>query len=180
MPKKFRSASEIRKYDCSFENLVLKELGETSESKEKSKRRVSIRNEEIMKILSELQEDKTTEGQRSEKMAPPARKDSETMLRMRADTAGEMYLGVEDASKFLRFLDFYVELIQNCEQNNAFSDERIVKAFNLFDGNVKKSNEFLVVAEELEELGFEEEKVVSALMLFSNDREAALQFLMKD
>lgn len=159
--------------------MVLKELRGNAELKEKSKKRVSIRNEEIMKSLSELQEEdeKATVGQKS--AAPHC----ETMLRMRAETAGEMYLGVEDASKFLRFLDFYVDLMKKCddqESNNAFSDEKIVKAFNLFDGNVKKSIEFLVVADELEELGFEDEKVVSALMLFSNDREAALQFLMKD
>lgn len=156
--------------------MILKELG--GGAAEFKKRRVSIKNEEIMKSLSELQEEdeKTTVGQKN--VTPH----SETMLRMRAETAGEMYLGVEDASKFLRFLDFYVDLMKKCDNhsNSAFSDEKIVKAFNLFDGNVKKSSEFLVVAEELEELGFEEEKVVSALMLFSNDRETALQFLMKD
>jgi len=132
-----------------------------------------------MKSLSELQEEEVPKGK---KLASPAlnRNDSTTLLRMKAETAGEMYLGLEDASKFLRFLDFYVELIQQMKQNPTFSDEKIVKSFNLFDGNVKKSAEFLVVAEELEELGFEDEKVVSALMLFSNDREAALQFLMKD
>ena len=101
---------------------------------------------------------------------------------MKAETAAELFLGVEDVGKFLNFLDFYVELIQKEFQNDSttISDEMIVKSFNLFDGNVKKSAEFLVVADELVELGFEVDKVVSALMLFSNDREAALQFLMKD
>ena len=101
---------------------------------------------------------------------------------MKAETAAELFLGVEDVGKFLKFLDFYVELIQKEFQNDStiISDEMIVKSFNLFDGNVKKSAEFLVVADELVELGFEVDKVVSALMLFSNDREAALQFLMKD
>ena len=132
-----------------------------------------------MKSLSELQEEEVQKGKKSASSASNLN-DSTTLLRMKAETAGEMYLGLEDASKFLRFLDFYVELIQQMKQNPTFSDEKIVKSFNLFDGNVKKSAEFLVVAEELEELGFEDEKVVSALMLFSNDREAALQFLMKD
>lgn len=180
MAKKFRSASEICKYDCSFEEIVLKELGgNLKENNKRDSRRYSIRNEEIMKNLSELQEDEVLKGKKS---APPPlnRNDNTTLLRMKAETAAEMYLGLEDASKFLRFLDFYVELIQQMKPNSSFTDENIVKSFNLFDGNVKKSAEFLVVAEELEELGFENEKVVSALMLFSNDREAALQFLMKD
>jgi hypothetical protein len=165
--------------------LVLKELGEATEIKEKKNRKsISERNEEIMKSLSGLQEEdkRSTHSQRIEKVKvapPPFHKDSETMLRMKAETAGETYLGLDDAGKFLRFLDYYVELMQKC-QENAFSDEKVVKCFNLFDGNVKKSAEFLLVAEELEELGFDEEKVISALMLFSNDREAALQFLMKD
>ena len=132
-----------------------------------------------MKSLSELQEEEVQKGKKSASSASNLN-DSTTLLRMKAETAGEMYLGLEDVSKFLRFLDFYVELVQQIKQNTTFSDEKIVKSFNLFDGNVKKSAEFLVVAEELEELGFEDEKVVSALMLFSNDREAALQFLMKD
>lgn len=127
-----------------------------------------------MKSLSELQEDQKSQS---------SSVGNTTMLRMKAETAAEMYLDVEDTGKFLRFLDFYVNLIGNITENNntcLYSDEKIVKVFNLFDGNVKKSSEFLLVAEELEELGFEEDKVVSALMLFSNDREAALQFLMKD
>ena len=132
-----------------------------------------------MKSLSELQEEEVQKGKKSASSASNLN-DSTTLLRMKAETAGEMYLGLEDVSKFLRFLDFYVELVQQIKQNTTFSDEKIVKSFNLFDGNVKKSLEFLEVAEELEELGFEDEKVVSALMLFSNDREAALQFLMKD
>jgi hypothetical protein len=139
------------------------------------------RNEEIIKSLSELQDAVETPVQTGES-ATKSRNDSITVLRMKAETAAEMYLGLDDAGKLLRFLDFYVELIQqyNGDDSLNFADEQMVKSFNLFDGDVKKSAEFLVVAEELEELGFEGDKVVSALMLFSNDREAALQFLMKD
>lgn len=107
-------------------------------------------------------------------------RNNSTMLRMKAETAAEMYIGVEDTGKFLRFLDFYVSLYETSPSTFEASDAKIVKSFDLFDGDVKKSGEFLVVAEELEELGFEEDKVVSALMLNSNDREAALDFLMKN
>lgn len=138
-----------------------------------------------MKSLSELQdvvERVEPVETRNRESSTKSRADSITMLRMKAETAAEIYLGLDDAGKLLRFLDFYVELFQHhsTDDSVAFSDEKIVKSFNLFDGDVKKSAEFLVVAEELEELGFEADKVVSALMLFSNDREAALQFLMKD
>ena len=34
------------------------------------------------------------------------------MLGMKAETAAEMYIGVEDTGKFLRFLDFYVSLYE--------------------------------------------------------------------
>ena len=133
----------------------MKELGKGTESNETNQRKLSIKNEEIVRNLSELQAEED-----GRKIFSPSRKDSETMLRMRAETAGERLLGVEDASKFLHFLDFYVEILRNCGET-VYSDEKIFKAFELFDGNVKKSSEFLAVAEELEELGFEEEKVVS-------------------
>lgn len=108
------------------------------------------------------------------------RKGSLAHLRMKAETAAELYLGVDDTAQVLRFLDFYVALKQQSEEINAVADEKIVLSFGLFDGNVEKSGQFLAVSEELEELGFEREKVTSALMLFSNDRESALDFLMKN
>ncbi len=104
-----------------------------------------------------------------------------TVLRMKAETAAELFLITDDTSLFLRFLDFYVDLMESLLSSlPEIPDEKVVKVFNLFNGDLKKSGEFLLTAVELEELGFEEDKVVSALMLFSNDREAALDFLMKN
>ena len=108
-----------------------------------------------------------------------ARNDS-AILRMKAETAAEMYLGMDDAGKFLRFLDFYVSLYECGVPSFKAKDPKIVKVFDLFAGDVKKSTDFLIISEELEELGFDEDKVLSALMLNSNDREAALDFLMKN
>ena len=108
-----------------------------------------------------------------------ARNDS-AILRMKAETAAEMYLGMDDAGKFLRFLDFYVSLYECGVPSFKANDPKIVKVFDLFAGDVKKSTDFLIISEELEELGFDEDKVLSALMLNSNDREAALDFLMKN
>lgn len=112
----------------------------------------------------------------------PDSRNNGAVLRMKAEIAAELYLGVDDAGKFLRFLDFYVKLFESNSSSSSFEapDNQIVKAFNLFDGDVLKSKEFLIISQELEELGFEEDKVLSALMLNSNDREAALDFLMKN
>lgn len=145
-----------------------------------------------MKSLAALKEELSEEGQLTRKSSGNitnkddnhmAKKNSVVMLRMKAETAAEMYLGVEDTGKFLRFLDFYVSLFEATGSiNSSFeaADSKIVKVFDLFEGDVNKSADFLVISEELEELGFEEDKVVSALMLNSNDREAALDFLMKN
>lgn len=102
---------------------------------------------------------------------------------MKAETAAEMYLGVEDTGRFLRFLDFYVSLFETISLTNPsfeVADSKVVKVFDLLEGDVQKTADFLEISEELEELGFEEDKIVSALMLNSNDREAALDFLMKN
>lgn len=146
-----------------------------------------------MKSLAALKEELSEEGQITRNNLSDSilnttantttAKNNSVMLRMKAETAAEMYLGVEDTGKFIRFLDFYVSLFEATSSiNPSFeaSDSRIVKVFDLFDGDVKKSAEFLVISEELAELGFEEDKVVAALMLNSNDREAALDFLMKN
>ena len=141
-------------------------------------RNKSGRNEDILKSLAELKDNDETRNNRIDDLK--SLKDSSTLLRMKAETVAEMYLGDTDASVFLRFLDFYVALSTSSNPETNFTDQNIVKSFHLFDGNIQKSNDFLLVKEELEELGFEEDKVVSALMLFTNDREAALDFLMKN
>ena len=107
---------------------------------------------------------------------------NKTILRMKAETAAELYLNSgDDTGLFLRFLDFYVAVKEFLmESDTDFSDEKMVKVFHLFAGDAKKSSDFLIIAGELEELGFEEESVVSALMLHSNDRESALDYLMKN
>ena len=139
----------------------------------------SVRNEEIVKSLAELEN-----GNMKNSTNIPSDlkiKVSTAHLRMQAETAAELYLGVNDTAQVLSFLDFYVSLKESMSMtSSSFNDKNIVKSFNLFNGNVEKSGKFLEIAEELEELGFDDEKVVSALMLFSNDREAALDFLMKN
>ena len=108
-------------------------------------------------------------------------KDNLTILRIKAQTAAELYLDVDDTKMVLRFLDFYVSILPIL--NLKVPDLKVVQAFNLFqddDDNVVKASKFIEVSEELEELGFEGNKVTSALLLFSNDREAALDFLMKN
>lgn len=104
--------------------------------------------------------------------------DNVTILRMKAQTAAELYLNVDDTKTVLRFLDFYVSIVPVLK--SKVSDPKLVQAFNLFEEDVVKAEKFIEVSEELEELGFEGNKVTSALLLFSNDREAALDFLMKN
>lgn len=140
-----------------------------------------------MKSLAELRDEfkpETTSEREERTSSITGSVVNSTVLRMKAETAAELYLGTDDTSLFLQFLDFYVELMESLNKSGLetsnITDEKMVKVFNLFTGDVKKSSEFLVTAVELEELGFEEDKVVSALMLFSNDREAALDFLMKN
>lgn len=147
----------------------------------------STRNEEIMKSLAELKDEfKPTTKEVTPSLDPQvpsvqkvSAKDISLLLRMKAESAAELYLGTDDTNLFLKFLDFYVNLSMEIENSN-YSDEKIVKVFNLFSGDLKKSAEFMEISAELEELGFEEEKVISALMLHSNDRELALDFLMKN
>lgn len=181
--KKFRTSSDICKYDCSLEESFLREVS-NSESK-----RYSVRNEEIVKTLSELETTKTTTTTTTPTRIEPLsddkstdRKSSVAHLRMKAQTVAELYLGVDDTAKVLNFLDFYVNLMEKYKEidSNNTADDKIAQVFELFEGDLDKSGNFLIVSEELEELGFESEKVTSALMLFSNDRESALDFLMKN
>lgn len=99
-------------------------------------------------------------------------------MRMKAETIAEAHLGTEDATQFLAFIDFYVQITRNNDPSE-FPDELVLKAFPIFKGDAEKSVEFIRIAVELQELGFDGENVVSALLLNSNDREAALDFLMK-
>ena len=171
-----------RRISANSSNSTLSDAGRRTSS--------ALRNEEIMKSLAALKEELSEDNQNTKISAPTTANinhstktgNNSAMLRMKAETAAEMYLGVDDAGKFLRFLDFYVSLFESKSTNQSIesSDSKIVKAFNLFDGDIKKSTDFLLISAELEELGFEEDKVLSALMLNSNDREAALDFLMKN
>lgn len=145
-----------------------------------------MRNEEIMKSLAELKEEispynTTTNTTNTIKIKNNEKddKDNLTILRMKAQTAAELYLDVDDTKVVLRFLDFYVSIVPRI-LNSKVSDPKLVQAFNLFEEDVDKAEKFIEVSEELEELGFEGNKVTSALLLFSNDREAALDFLMKN
>lgn len=108
---------------------------------------------------------------------------NETILRMKGGSAAELYLGTDDAGAVVKFLDFYVstaKLILNQDPTAALNDPKIVQAYKLFDTNPEKAKEFVLVSEELVELGFDEDRVTSALLLHDNDRESSLDFLMKE
>jgi len=176
-----------------IENRRISSITSSSSLSNPRRKSSALRNEEIMKSLAALKEELSEEGHKtknpstnnvtgssstlSSSHSTTTARNNYAVLRMKAETAAEMYLGVDDAGKFLRFLDFYVSLFElNSSSPFEANDAKIVKVFNLFDGDVKKSTDFLVISEELEELGFEGDKVLSALMLNSNDREAALDF----
>jgi hypothetical protein len=150
-----------------------------------------VRNEEIMRSLAELKEEFTTGADSVNPSMPTAAAksissrstsdNSTALLRMKAETAAELYFGDNDAGIILNFIDFYVQLAPKLENTSSpIQDHRIVKAFNLFSQDLDKSSQFLEVSQDLADLGFDEDKVDSALILYSNDREAALDFLMKN
>lgn len=99
-------------------------------------------------------------------------------IRIRAERAAESLLSNSDAKTFLNFISFYTQVIEKCP-HLSIEDASMLRAFNLFEGDISRAVAFLPLFLELTELGFGEDEVVSALLLHSNDREAALDHLMK-
>lgn len=138
---------------------------------------------EILRHLNELKEALTSPVQSSPNIPvsepTEAAKPYSYHLRIRAERAAEQLLAdAADAKTFLDFISFYMAALEACP-TCSLSNEQILRVFRLFEGNVMAAAGFMPVFEELIELGFGEDEVVSALLLCNNDREAALDHLMK-
>lgn len=139
-------------------------------------------SKEILRHLNELKEALTSPVQShasvQQEPTEPA-KPTSYHLRIRAERAAEQLLtDAADAKTFLNFISFYMEALEACP-TCGLTDEQILRVFRLFEGNVGAAVGFIPVFEELVELGFGEDEVVSALLLYNNDRESALDHLMK-
>ncbi len=99
-------------------------------------------------------------------------------IRIRAERAAESLLTDSDAKTFLNFISFYTNVFEKCSTLSV-EDALVLRVFNMFEGDVCKAAAFLPVFEELTDLGFAEDDVISALLLHENDREAALGYLMQ-
>ena len=140
-------------------------------------------SEEIMKHLDELKRElasprpeSVTSGSSNE--PPVVAPSSSYSIRIKAERAAESLLADSDAKTFLNFISFYSDVFEKCP-GLSITDAMILRAFNMFEGDADKAAAFLPIFEELTDLGFAEDEVISALLLHENDREAALDYLMK-
>lgn len=104
-------------------------------------------------------------------------------LRMRGQTAAELYLGTDDAGQVLSFIDYYVATHTALVAANpelVVADTELIRAFHLYEGSVSKGVAYLLAFQDLVDLAFPEDRVVSSLLMFDNDRERALDYLMKE
>jgi hypothetical protein len=140
-------------------------------------------SEEIMKHLDELKRELASPrpestGSASSNDLPHVAPSSSYSIRIKAERASESLLSDSDAKTFLSFIDFYTGVYEKAPELSV-EDALMLRAFNMFEGDVDKAAAFLPVFEELCDLGFETDEVISALLLHENDREAALDYLMK-
>jgi hypothetical protein len=157
---------------------------------------------EILRSLNELKEEiksiRSNSPFEGEEVldALPGRKassnpDPSLALRMRAERAAEVYLVEEnDASKILAFIDFYVAVAEAAQEEPDFAhqpllDDEIAKVFEVTVPtaamiDVTAALRFITTKRELVDLGFEEANVVSALLLYDCEREACIDFLMRN
>jgi len=194
--KAFKSPEEICSYDFKLEEGVLKLQPERPAS-----HAISV-NGDILKSLNELKDEIESisntstrgDGKNDDNVSYISGENSRNntlALRMKAERAAEEYFPPEnnpDAASVLKYIDFYCTLqeyyaqptVGKLEDPPCLLDDEIGMCFDLDILEASRAMMFVATRRELKDLGFDNESVISALLMFNNDRDLCIDYLMRN
>lgn len=101
----------------------------------------------------------------------------EGLVREKAVELAQLYLPDETPERRLLFSEIY---LASRNLPEVPPDLDVLQAYFLYDGSVKEASDHLKVSRSLKELGFPKDKIQTALLLFKNNFEEALEHLVKN
>jgi hypothetical protein len=100
-------------------------------------------------------------------------------LSEKAEELSLLYLPDDTEERRRAFCKLYMDTMRSSSAANL-NDLDILRSYLLFDADSLKALPYLISMANLKEMGFEEERISSALLMFNCNQEEALEHLMKD
>lgn len=196
--KAFKKPEDICLYDFALEESVLKQQPAPQHTAPTA---TSV-NDDILRSLNELKDEIESASNASTRRdsvlgasaqaaprAPP--QGNPRSLRLRAEAAAEEHLRADgnlDAALMLRFIDFYCALQEHyalpttdkLEDPECLLDDEVGKCFDLDMTDPPRAMAFISIRREMRDLGFDDAKVISALLMFNNNRDLCIEYLMRE